>query len=175
MIGRAVSDGGTLAGSQGRPSRGFAVGLVVGVVGVLMLLVGVSSAAAAGTVTRTFVYTGAEQTFVVPPNLFSVNVVAIGGSGGSTETRYGGSGGAAARVTGELSVTPGASLYVEVGQNGANGPMPKGEGGPIGGAECGGASDVRTLPRSAGLSPDTRLLGGGRWGWCGRRWPVVGL
>ena len=112
-----------------------------------------------------YTYTGAEQTFTVPAGVFSVNVEAVGGQGGSMRPEYtlaGAAGGLAAQVSGELSVTPGETLYVEVGGNGEEGGF---NGGGTGdpGAGGGGASDIRTSPLAAGLSPDDRLLiaGGG--------------
>ncbi len=135
-----------------------------------LLAIGVTAAQAA---TQTFSYTGAEQTFTVPAGVTSVDVTAVGGHGGSAAA----SGGAAAQVSGELGVTPGETLYVEVGGNGENG-NPGGNtvaaggfnGGAPGGAGGGGASDVRTAPRAEGLSPDSRLLlaaGGGGSGQSG--------
>ncbi len=78
-------------------------------------------------------------------------------------------GGVGAQVDGEVSVTPGETLYVEVGGDGAvDGGGFNGGGGASGGAAGGGgASDVRSSPLSAGLSPDDRLLvaaGGGGGG-----------
>ncbi len=108
-----------------------------------------------------FAFTGGEQKFVVPSGVFGVDVVAVGARGGSA----GGAGGVGAQVDGEVSVTPGETLYVEVGGDGVvDGGGFNGGGGASGGAGGGGgASDVRTSPSSAGLSPDDRLLvaGGG--------------
>ncbi len=142
-------------------------GLVASVLGALACLLLVRAAAAQATTTQTFNYTGGEQTFTVPAGVTSVEVTAVGGHGGSAAA----SGGAAAQVTGKLSVTPGETLYVEVGGDGENGSaggnaVANGgfNGGAPGGGGGGGASDVRTNPRSDGLSPDSRLLvaaGGG--------------
>src|SRR5947208_2605698 len=71
-------------------------------------------AAHAQATTQTFAYTGAEQTFTVPAGVSSVHVAAVGGSGGNTDRP----GGVAAQVSGDLSVTPGETLYVEVGARG---------------------------------------------------------
>jgi IPT/TIG domain len=122
-------------------------------VGAVATLGAPTGAGAAETVTRTFSYTGTEQTFVVPAGVSKVNVLAIGGSGGSgslTETL----GGRAAEVGAELGVTPGAAIYVEVGRKGEEG-------------AGGGASDVRTSPRANGSSPDTRRLVAGGGGGAG--------
>jgi hypothetical protein len=147
--------GGAPAGVR-RDRRAVVLGVVIAVLGVLVPLGGVS-AAGAETVTQTFNYTGGEQTFTVPVGVFSVYAVAVGGSGGGG-TLFGG---VAAQVSGELSVTTGETLYVEVGGNGG------GSGGFNGGGEGayggGGASDVRTSPLASGLLPDERLIvaGGG--------------
>lgn len=130
-------------------------------------------AAPAQATTQTFLFTGAEQTFKVPGGVTSVHVVAIGGGGGSSS----GIGGVAGQVTGDLTVTPGQTLYVEVGgrgQDGGNGGAGGFNGGGSGAAGGGGASDIRTSPRSAGLSPDHRLIvaaGGGGGGGAGEAGP----
>src|ERR1700690_927485 len=76
-----------------------------------------SPVAAAEATTQTFTNTGGEQTFTVPAGITSLEVLAVGGHGGSAAS----AGGSAAQVTGTLSVTPGETLYVEVGGNGQNG------------------------------------------------------
>ncbi|HEX6688985.1 MAG TPA: glycine-rich protein [Solirubrobacterales bacterium] len=138
------------------------------------------AAAPAQAVTQTFTYTGAEQTFVVPVGVSKLQVVVIGGSGGASE----GSAGAADQVSATLDVTPGQTLYVEVGgrgENGAGGGAGGFNGGGNGGAGGGpvaagggGASDIRTAPRSGGLSPDTRLVVAGGGGGGGGTGPETG-
>jgi hypothetical protein len=124
------------------------------------------SVSTAKATTKVFEYTGGEQTFEVPGGVHFLHVRLIGGSGGE-----GGSvGGASAEVTGDLEVTPGLLLYVEVGGVGEDGGA-GGAGGFNGGANGGGgagggggASDIRLTPRSAGLAIDTReavAAGGG--------------
>ena len=109
-----------------------------------------------------FSFTGGEQTFTVPAGVTSIHVDAFGGNGGSA----GAAGGAAAEVSGDLTVTPGQVLYVEVGGTGTGTGAGGFNGGGSGAGGGGGASDVRSAPRSAGLSPDDRLLvaGGGGGG-----------
>ena len=156
------------------------------------LLTALTVPGAAQATTQTFTYTGGEQTFTVPAGVSVVEVLAIGGHGGSGSNAPNGPGGVpgapgslgrpggvADEVRGQLSVTPGETLYVEVGGNGQEGLEYAGsEGGFNGGGEGGvlaggggGASDVRTSPRAAGLSPDSRLLvagaGGGGGGTAG--------
>jgi hypothetical protein len=97
----------------------------------------------------TFSYTGAQQSYVVPAGVSSIQVAATGGRGG-------GGGGFGAAVTADLRVDSGQTLYVEVGGNGRNGAggepvfgggAPGGSGGS-GGSQGGGASDVRSCPAS---------------------------
>src|SRR5262249_45247531 len=113
-----------------------------------LIIVG-GGAAWAETTTQTFTYTGGEQTFTVPPGVFSVHVVAIGAAGGNASpnsggTPPGGAGGAGAKVSGGLTVMPGEFLYVEVGGRGGEGPSNRqgfnfSAGGFNGGGSGGGA------------------------------------
>ncbi len=124
--------------------------------------------APAQATTQVFSFTGAEQTFAVPGGVNSISFVAIGGAGGSTADATGGE---AAEVAGKVTVTPGQTLYIEVGGKGQSlgeGGAGGFNGGAAGAGGGGGASDIRTSPRISGLSPDTRLLvaagGGGAGG-----------
>jgi hypothetical protein len=120
------------------------------------------------TITDSFAYTGAEQTFTVPAGIFQVNVLAIGGNGGNGDEQ----GGNGAQVNGKLNVIPGQTLYIEVGGNGQSkgaglgGFNGGGSGGGEGSGGGGGASDVRTSPLALGLTPEDRLIvaGGGGGG-----------
>jgi hypothetical protein len=137
------------------------------------------------TVTCSYGYTGSEQAFTVPGGVSMVQVTAIGAAGGGDG--YGGEGGLASAA---LTVTPGATLYAEVGGVGGGFTGVNSLGGPGGfngggnGAASdtgsngrpggGGASDVRTtsiatIPDSAlTTANDSRLLvaggGGGEYG-----------
>ena len=134
--------------------------------GAAALALWVTPAAAQAT---PFSYTGAEQTYIVPAGVGSVSIVAIGAAGGGPVSF--GSGGRAADVSGVVDVAAGEVLYVEVG--GAGGQSAGGfNGGGAGRSGSGlswygggGASDVRTLPISAGvISLNSRLIvaaGGG--------------
>lgn len=125
--------------------------------------------------TLVFGYTGAQQTFVVPPGVTTVHVVAIGGRGGSADKSPGGTN--LAKVGANLPVTPGQTLYIEVGGNGDNaGPSTNGGfngGGPASttdGGNGGGASDVRTVsrpPADSGPSLASRLIVAGGGGGAG--------
>jgi hypothetical protein len=159
----------------------------------LSLALGLLPATGASAATQTFNYTASEQSFIVPAGVGTVHVVAIGargGAGGNT----GGAGGAAAQATGDLAVTAGQVLYVEVGGNGdtgqngagsgtggfnggASGPACSGGSTPGAGGGGGGASDVRLASRSAGLSTDSRLIvaaGGGGGGMHGNSADTAG-
>lgn len=69
------------------------------------------SLAIANDGTRTFTATGANQTYIVPTGVTSLNVYMWGAGGGSR-------GGAGAYVQGTLTVTPGETLTVVVGKGG---------------------------------------------------------
>jgi len=146
----------------------------VGAVVALLAMAGSAIAAttcptAPGVQSVTFSSTGAEQTCVIPAGVSSVSVTAVGAPGGAGFNSQ--PGGTGAVATGTLSVTAGNTLYVEVGGAGGQADYGRGtpgfNGGGTGNADAaggGGASDVRTAPASAGLSPDTRLMiaaGGG--------------
>lgn len=92
-----------------------------------------------GTAPSTFNYTGAEQTYVVPAGVTTMRVEAWGASGA-------GSGGKGGYVAGTLTVTPGETLRIYVGQDSGGGAGGYNGGGASGGAGAGGgggASDVR--------------------------------
>ncbi|HEU0250157.1 MAG TPA: choice-of-anchor D domain-containing protein, partial [Solirubrobacteraceae bacterium] len=119
------------------------------------------------TVTESFSSTGSEQSFTVPAGVTSVRVRAIGAAGeqGIGEGLFASPapGGAGALVVGQLPVTPGETLYVEVASGSSGGGAFGGEGGGSGG----GASDVRTISSSSEGSLESRLLaaaGGGGGG-----------
>jgi hypothetical protein len=172
------------SGREGR-NRRRVVALVSGVGVTVALAVAVPGLASAdpppppcipsqGTFTCSYVYTGGEQTFVVPSGITSVKVIAIGAAGGADGS--GNPGGEGEKVTGTLTgLSSGQTLYVEIGQqpdtattgsgynlpgsfNGGGGP---GYGGVAGAG--GGASDVRTISSTQNGSLASRLIvaGGG--------------
>jgi hypothetical protein len=142
---------------------------------VLMCVAALTLPSAALARTDTLTYSSAgEYQFVVPAWAGpSLQVVAVGGKGGAAaggSPGLDGTGGHGAHVQGTLPITVGKTLYLEVGGNGTdcNGHVRSCAGGG------GGASDVRTQPRSANLTPtDPRVLiaggggGGGRIGGAG--------
>jgi hypothetical protein len=142
-----------------------------------------SAASAAETVSRAFTTTG-ESELVVPAGVTSMQVNLVGGAGSPADGN-GPLGGAGALVTATIAVTPGETLFVEVGgYAGVTSPDFPVEatngGGAYGGNYAGaggGATDVRTCSSTPGnpLDPlactgeqtlQTRLLvaGGGGGG-----------
>ncbi len=151
----------------------------------------VANVGLARATTRTFSFTHTEQVFTVPAGATSIHVIAIGGHGGTGDFASN-NGGAAAMASGDLGVTPGQTLYVEVAgvggnagfgsasSGGWNGGGPGFTGGGVGGGPGsaatdggggggGGSSDIRTHSYAAGLgtSLNSRLItaaGGGGGG-----------
>lgn len=145
-----------------------------------------SGATSSATVTKVFNSTGSEQTFKVPDGVTSINVIAIGGKGGDGGAS-GGAGGIGARVSANLSVTPGQVLFVNVGGNGSlvvagfnNGGGlggNNGTGGQQPGGGGGGATDIRTNSRAlVGNTLVTRLVtAGGGGGGGGRSGDLISI
>jgi hypothetical protein len=135
--------------------------LIAVLVGIAISLLAAAGAHASETVTNRFTPTGAEQTFAVPAGVTAIAVRAVGGTGKG--------GGAPAEVTGSIGVSPGETLYVEVGGSptgrlgGFNG---GGEGGNAAAGGGGGASDVRTVTRasSAGTLASRLIVAGASGG-----------
>jgi hypothetical protein len=127
------------------------------------------------TGTVTFNFTGALQTWVVPSGVTSVNIQAFGAQGNANAAgvSFGGLGGSA---TGTLAVTPGETLFINVGGGGATGATGGFNGGGNGGTTgtCltalggggGGASDVRQV---ANTLANRRIVAGGGGGTAGNR------
>lgn len=119
---------------------------------------GVLSSGATGMLSCSYASTGSEDSFSVPAGVTQVSVVAVGGAGDNTGWAYV----PAAQVSGVLTVSPAAVLYVEVGGDGPSGGF---NGGGVGGSgSCcngsrgGGASDVRTVSSADSGSLASRLL-----------------
>jgi hypothetical protein len=104
-------------------------------------------AQAAGTSVSTTYTTVGESTFVVPPGVHRVDVSLTGARGGNSWRSVDAVGGRGATVTGSLAVTPGSTLYAEVGGAGTERGASSGfvqAGGANGGGD--GAADIRTEP-----------------------------
>ena len=123
---------------------------------------------------KVFNYTGASQTFTIPPGVSSVEVKAWGGGGcifdetpayaASNNSEFGGAGGfSSARI----SVTPGEILRIDVaggGRGTGNGGWPNGGNYYNGGCPAGGSSNVYSVSNAQ----NTVLIvagGGGGGGW----------
>jgi hypothetical protein len=182
------------AAADTRASRGplvLAGCLTAGAAIALAVLLSSASPAAASNACAsnqvTFGFTGTEQCYVVPSGVSDAGVVAVGapGTGGYTNgtgvVPTAGLGADGAQVSGDIAVTPGEVLYVEVGgtggfftggfNGGGSGATDGAEGGGSGGGSGGGGSDVRTLSCGTGCpgnapSLASRLLvaGGGGGG-----------
>jgi hypothetical protein len=123
------------------------------------------------TESKTFKFTGAAQSFVVPANVTTITVTAYGASGASQNNYKGGNGG---EIKAALPVSAGETLYVVVGgegavdsgySNGLGGFNGGGNGGLpndfylSGGYGGGGASDVRE--GNSGTGARVLVAGGG--------------
>jgi hypothetical protein len=165
-----------MEGIVGR-GRSLAIGgLATALVALCGLVAGANRSEAGGgepsLFTHTYVFTGAEQEFEVPPGVRSVHVVAVGGAGAASAGVSGGSG---ARVEADLAVEPSSTLFIEVAGNGSGltgGFNGGGAGSNVGGsvsAGGGGATDIRTLSRLAeGTLGSRELVAGGGGGAGGR-------
>jgi len=118
---------------------------------------------------QTFSYTGAQQSFTIPSGISTITIKIWGAQGGSDPYNRG-NGGHGGYSTGSLSVSPGATLYIFVGQEGSNASSHNssglaggwnggGRGGSSSGAPGGGASDVRSGGNA--LSNRVIVAGGG--------------
>lgn len=117
------------------------------------------------TGSQVFTYTGAQQVFTVPAGVTTLTVDAYGAQGGSnspsTNINYGG------YVQADIAVTPGALIYVYVGEQptGLTGGFNGGGNGETAGKGGGGASDIRI----GGTTYAERVIvaggagGGGYW------------
>lgn len=145
--------------TRSRPRHRAVRGAAKTALGAALGLLVLSAPAAANTLS--FSYTAAEQTFSVPAGVYSVHVLAVGAKGAASS----GTGGVGAQVEGDIEVSPGETLYIEVGGGGA-GATGGFNGGGNGSGGGGGASDVRTVPRAVGGTLEHRLVvaGGGGGG-----------
>jgi gliding motility-associated-like protein len=119
--------------------------------------------------TVTFNYTGAMQTWVVPPCVYTVTIDVRGAKGAGNNSGSPGNGGLGARVQGSLAVTPGQVLNIYVGgtggfpaggwNGGGNGANAGGGCGVIGSGGGGGASDIRI--GGTALANRVAVAGGG--------------
>jgi len=135
---------------------------------VFMVLVGIDTTWAQPQEV-TFNFTGAQQSFVVPPDVLSIHIQAWGAQGADATISTTGLGGLGGFAEGDLAVVPGQTLEIFVGGQGATVVDSFGGGGFNGGGNAnatgfergggGGASDVRV----SGISLNDRVIvaGGG--------------
>ena len=101
--------------------------------------------------TVNFNYTGAVQTWIVPPCVYTINAVVAGAKGG------GANGGNGARITANIAVTPGQTLYVYCGGMGIQGANSGGWNGGGTGHNSTGSSTYRSW--GGGGASDIRING----------------
>jgi Glycine rich protein/Ricin-type beta-trefoil lectin domain-like len=133
------------------------------VAGALTAVVAPAGPASADTVsvpTQTVSFTTVgEHAFAVPLGVTSIHVVAIGGAGGGGYVP----GGLGAEVGADVRVSPGSTIYAEVGGNGAPADLTQNEPGAGGanGGETGGAWETGGFAQQLGVLPDSGAGGGG--------------
>jgi len=133
--------------------------VVIGAVAAVAGSAGTASADPASVPTQTVSFTTAgEHAFAVPLGVTSVHVIAVGGAGGSGYVQ----GGLGARVEADVRVSPGSTIYAEVGSNGASADLTKNEqaAGGANGGEPGGAWLDGSWAQP-GFLPDSGAGGGG--------------
>ena len=101
--------------------------------------------------TVNFNYTGAVQTWIVPPCVYTINAVVAGAKGG------GANGGNGARITANIAVTPGQTLYIYCGGMGIQGANSGGWNGGGTGHNSTGSSTYRSW--GGGGASDIRING----------------
>lgn len=145
-----------MSGKKGR------IGLVLTFFPSLLLFISAPTAQAL-TTTSTLTYTGVAQSWTVPSGVSSIQFRVIGATGGTSWSNRGGYG---ESITGTLSVTPGETLFIYVGQQGSSHSSGNNaaafNGGGAGyyyGAGGGGASDIRR--GGSALSNRVVVAGGG--------------
>ena len=143
-----------------------------------------------GTITESFSYTGAQQTWSVPTAVTSITIDGYGAAGGHGASDQRGIGGKGGRLIATSTVTPGENLYIYVGGKGGNttanpgtgydsvnnpysagDALPGFNGGGSPGSESGGAGGGATDIRQGGNSLTNRIFvaGGGGGGGNQRR------
>jgi hypothetical protein len=92
---------------------------VAGLATFVLLGLGVAAPASAEPQSWPFAYTGEAETFIVPPEVHELSMIAIGGAGGtSSSAQLGGAGGISGMAYGRFAVTPGEALTIWVGHGG---------------------------------------------------------
>jgi hypothetical protein len=110
------------------------------------------------TSTSNYSYTGTTTTYTVPAGVYYLDIQLLGAGGGNVS--YAGNGGPGGFTQGLLPVTPGQVLTLFVGQ--ANGGLPAGGAGALGGAGGGGRSYIQIIIN--GTPTEILTAGGGGGG-----------
>ncbi len=128
-----------------------------------------------GPTSQTFPFTNSTQIWTVPPGVTSLTFDVQGATGGNDDYSGAPNPGNGGRMQGTLAVTPGATMYVNVGGAGGNGTVSGGAGGFNGGGNsnyyffgCGGAGGGASDIRLGGSALANRIVvagGGGGNGW----------
>ena len=157
------------------PTITFPAGPIVVCSGATNATLSYSAESNLGPTSQTFPFTNSTQTWTVPPGVHSIAFDVQGATGGSDDYSGAPNPGNGGRIQGTINVTPGATMYVNVGGAGGNGTVSGGTGGFNGGGNAnyyfygsggggGGASDVRL----GGSALSNRVIvagGGGGNGW----------
>jgi len=157
------------------PTITFPTGPIVVCSGATNATLNYSAESNLGPTSQTFPFTNSTQTWTVPPGVTSMAFDVQGATGGSDDYSGAPNPGNGGRIQGTINVTPGATMYVNVGGAGGNGTVSGGTGGFNGGGNAnyyfygsggggGGASDVRL----GGSALSNRVIvagGGGGNGW----------
>lgn len=130
-----------------RGRRMLAIGATAALVGAGVLCTA-APASAAQTVSATYSFTGATETWTVPAGVSSIDFIVTGGAGGAASGPDGGAGGLGGSVSGTIAVTAGQTVEFSVGGQGGVGgdndaPGAGGWGYSSGGA--GGPGSITTL------------------------------
>ena len=134
--------------------------VVAGGLAAVVAPAGLASAATVNVPTQTVSFTTVgEHAFAVPLGVTSISVVAIGGRGGSGYVP----GGLGAQVEANVRVSPGSTIYAEVGGNGAPASLTRNESaaGGAGGGEPGGQWQDGIVAQELAVTPDSGAGGGG--------------
>lgn len=103
----------------------------------------------------TFNYTGSNQSYTVPAGVTNIQIECYGAEGGMGNDGVISAGGLGAYISGEISVTPGETLTVIVGEKGEDG---------VGSLDGGGGGGGSFVIRDAGFTP--LVIAGGGGGGC---------
>ena len=129
-------------------------------------------AAPASALTETFNFTGAAQTWNVPPGVGEATFDLLGAQGGGSPRRPVAPGGLGGRATGTIAVTPDSPIQVNVGGQGGQGDTDTG-GFTGGGWETAAGSAVAVPPTFASAARRSQTVRSSRAAAGERQWSPV--